>query len=88
MPRLSLATGIELTESLPIGAFWDDGHVAQVQAIPNAVNAADPSSPGLDLHATLNRAVDPAFDLGWQLRAAPGTDKRGAFGDIAVVVGF
>jgi hypothetical protein len=46
------------------------------------------SSLGIDLHATLNRYVDLAFDIGWELRDAAGTDKRGAFGDIAVVVGF
>jgi hypothetical protein len=37
---------------------------------------------------TLNRYIDLAFDIGWQLRDAPGTDKRGAFADIAIVVGF
>jgi hypothetical protein len=52
------------------------------------VNEADLSSVGIDLHATLNRYIDAAFDVGWQLRDGPGTDKRGAFGDIAVVVGF
>jgi hemolysin activation/secretion protein len=71
-----------------VGVFWDYGHVSQVQGIPSAVNAADLSSVGLDLHATLNRYVDVKFDIGWQLRDVPGTTRRGAFGDVAVVVGF
>jgi hypothetical protein len=43
---------------------------------------------GIDLHATLNRYIDLAFDISWQLRDTPGTDKRGAFADIANVAGF
>ena len=71
-----------------VGVFWDYGHVSQVQGIPEAVNAADLSSVGFDLHATLGRFFDVRFDLGWQLRAVPGGTKRGAFGDVAVVAGF
>ena len=70
------------------GVFWDYGHVAQVQPAPDTVNGGDLSSVGVDLHAVLNRYVDLRFDVGWQLRPAPGTDKRGVFGDVAVVVGF
>jgi len=85
-----------VTDQVQLGVFWDYGHVVQVQPIAGAVNAgdqgaayaADLSSLGVDLHAVLNRYVDVKFDLGWQLRALPGTDKRGAFGDVAVVVGF
>jgi len=91
-PPLSLAGllrgNARIDDQEQFGAFWDYGHVAQVRAIPDAVNEADLSSLGLDLHATLNRYVDVTFDIGWQLRAVPGSDKRGAFGDVAVLVGF
>ena len=71
-----------------LGLFWDYGHTSQVSPIPNAVNEADLSSLGADLHASLNRYVDLAFDVGWQLRDAPDTDKRGAFSDINLTVGY
>jgi len=32
--------------------------------------------------------ADASFDIGGQLRDGPGTDKRRAFGDLAVVVGY
>jgi hypothetical protein len=73
---------------VPRAAHPARGHVAQVQAIQNAVNEADLPSYGIDLHASLNRYVDLTFDINWQLRDAPGTDKRSAFADIAIVVGF
>jgi hemolysin activation/secretion protein len=71
-----------------IGAFWDYGHVAQVTPVPDAVNHADLASAGVDLHASLGRYVSLSFDIGWQLRAPPGTAKRGAFTDLSVLVGY
>ncbi len=71
-----------------LGLFWDYGHVEQVKPIPNSVNAADLSSVGVDLHATLDRYIDLKLDIGGQLRNAPGADKRGVFADVAMVVGF
>jgi hemolysin activation/secretion protein len=91
-PPVSLAhvlhLGTPVSDQQQFGVFWDYGHVSQVQSIPNAINTADLSSVGIDLHATVDRYIDIKFDLGWELRNVPGTDKRGAFGDIAVVVGF
>ncbi len=70
------------------GIFWDYALVSQVEPIPDEVNKANLSSVGVALHATLGRYADLNFDLGWQLVPAPGTDKRGVFGDVAVVVGY
>jgi hemolysin activation/secretion protein len=83
---LHLRTPVRDKEQL--GAFWDYALVSQVEAVPDAVNKANLSSVGVALHSTLNRYADLRFDLGWQLVPAPGTDKRGVFGDIAVVVGY
>lgn len=77
-----------VSDQQQLGVFWDYGHVTQVQTIPDAVNTADLASVGFDVHATVGRYVDLKFDLGWQLRNVPGSDKRGAFGDIALVVGY
>jgi hemolysin activation/secretion protein len=83
-----------LNQTLPVndlaqfGAFWDYGHVSQVNRVPDQVNSAALSSTGIDLHLTLDRYVDLRFDVGWQLRAAPGSDGRGTFSDIAITVGY
>ncbi len=71
-----------------LGAFWDYGHVAQPHAVPGAPPAADLASLGLDLHANLGPAASLSFDIGWQLRAPPGTPKRGAFTDLSAVIGY
>jgi hemolysin activation/secretion protein len=91
-PSISLSK--LLNQTLPVddqaqfGAFWDYGHVSQVTAVPDQVNSATLSSLGLDLHLTLDRYFDLRFDVGWQLRAAPGADGRSTFSDIAVTAGF
>jgi hypothetical protein len=56
--------------------------------VPDAVNHADLASAGLDLHASFGRYASLSFDIGWQLRAPPGTAKRGGFGDVSVLVGY
>lgn len=84
----ALKTAMPVSDQEQLGVFWDYGHVSQVQTIQPGTNGADLSSVGFDLHATLNRYVDVKFDLGWQLRVVPGGTKRGAFGDVAVVVGY
>jgi len=83
-----LHVGGDVGDTDQIGVFWDYGHVSQVRPAPNLINAADLSSVGIDLHVTVDRYVDLRFDIGWQLRDVPGTNRRGAFGDIAVIVGF
>ncbi len=83
-----LRTGGEVGDTDQIGIFWDYGHVSQVRPVPGATGQADLSSAGIDFHVTVDRYVDLKFDIGWQLRNVPGTNRRGVFGDIAVVVGF
>jgi len=91
-PALSLSK--LLNQRLPVedlaqfGAFWDYGHVSQIEAVPDQVNSASLSSLGVDLHLTLDRYVDMRFDVGWQLRAAPGSDGRSTFTDIAITAGY
>jgi hemolysin activation/secretion protein len=89
-PAFSLSEWLHgpVSDMVQPGLFWDYAHVAQVRTIPDAVNSADLSSLGVDLHATLDRYVDVTFNLGWQQRPAPGSDKRGAFGTLAVIVGY
>jgi hemolysin activation/secretion protein len=79
---------LPIEDQLQLGTFWDYGHVSQVDFVPDQVNSASLSSVGVDLHLTLDRYADLRFDVGWQLRAAPGSDDRGAFTDIAITAGF
>lgn len=79
---------LPVDDQAQFGAFWDYGHVAQKDAVPDQVNSATLSSLGVDAHLTLNRYADLRVDVGWQLRAAPGSDGRSVFTDFAVTVGF
>jgi hemolysin activation/secretion protein len=91
-PAVSLAKVVgqklPVDDQFQLGAFWDWGHVSQVDPVPDQINSATLSSLGLDLHVTLDRYADFRFDTGWQLRKAPGADDRSVFTDIAIVVGF
>jgi len=91
-PAMSLAKvlgqKLPVDDQLQLGAFWDWGHVSQVDPVPDQINSATLSSLGLDLHVTLDRYADVRVDAGWQLRKAPGEDDRSVFTDIAIVVGF
>jgi hemolysin activation/secretion protein len=80
--------GGHVQDAAQLGVFWDYGHVGQVTAVPGAVNHADLASAGVDLHASLGRFVSLSFDIGWQLRAPPGTAKRGGFTDLSVLAGY
>jgi len=91
-PAVSLAKLLD--QRLPVedlaqfGAFWDYGHVSQVDAAPDQVNSATLSSLGVDFHLTLDRYADLRVDTGWQLRSAPGATDRSVFTDIAITAGF
>lgn len=91
-PAVSLAKvlgqKLPVDDQLQVGAFWDWGHVSQVDVAPDQLNSATLSSLGLDLHITLDRYADVRVDTGWQLRAAPGRGDTSVFTDIAIVVGF
>jgi hemolysin activation/secretion protein len=91
-PAVSLAKvlgqRLPVDDQIQLGAFWDWGHVAQVNPVPDQINSATLSSLGLDLHVTLDRYADVRVDTGWQLRKAPGAEDRSVFTDIAIVVGF
>ena len=91
-PAVSLAKvlgqKLPVDDQLQVGAFWDWGHVSQVDPVPDQLNSATLSSLGLDLHITLDRYADVRIDTGWQLRSAPGASDRSVFTDIAIVVGF
>jgi hemolysin activation/secretion protein len=89
-PAFSLGGLLHLSapDAEQLGVFWDYGHVAQITPVPDAVNHADLASAGLDLHASFGRYASLSFDIGWQLRAPPGTAKRGGFGDVSVLVGY
>lgn len=71
------------------GVFFDYGHISQVLPISGAINAADLSSGGLNLHTTLSHNATLTWDLGWRLRNAPNGSGQGhAFGDVSLTVGF
>lgn len=87
MTRFKSDAGLHDNEQL--GVFFDYGHVAQIQPIPDTVNSADLASAGVDLHTTIGNAITVVWDVGWRLRNAPTYGgKGGGFGDVAATVGF
>ncbi len=71
-----------------LGVFWDYANLYQVHQIVYTPKRAELASVGLTLHDTIGLYSNVQFDMGWQLRNAPGVVKRGAFGQVSVVVGF
>ncbi|WP_220791746.1 ShlB/FhaC/HecB family hemolysin secretion/activation protein [Gluconacetobacter dulcium] len=77
-----------------VGAFVDYGHVSQVKRIPQGVNSLDLASVGLDAKMKVRDYLDVTFNVGWRLAGMPaerrgeGYGDRGAFGNVAVTVGF
>jgi hemolysin activation/secretion protein len=96
-PAFSLARLLHLPgaprDTEQLGAFWDYGHVSQLTPAPGAAAPGGPkgtdlASLGLDLHAGFGRNISLSLDIGWQLRRPPGAAKRGAFTDLAAVIGY
>jgi hemolysin activation/secretion protein len=91
-PALSLsrllAHSSRARDQVQPGVFWDYAHVSQPEPVPNQINEADLSSIGLDLHLAVGRYLNLSFDIGWQLRNAPGLANRVALGDFSTVAGL
>lgn len=89
-----VAPDAQLYDTQQIGVFYDYGHVSQVHTIPQAINESDLSSIGLDLHSTVGRYASLTFNVGWRLHSLPpsrtlnGFGNKGAFGNIAINVGY
>lgn len=77
-----------------VGVFFDYGHVSQVKRIPQGVNGLDLASVGFDAKLKIKDYLDVSFNVGWRLKGMPeerrneGYGDRGAFGNVAVTVGF
>jgi hemolysin activation/secretion protein len=87
-PARLLGLPLPPEDQAQIGLFWNYADLYQVHPIPDLPNRVDLASAGLDLHYQAGRYVDLQFDMGWQLRKAPGTSKRGGFGEVSLVTGF
>lgn len=81
-------------DSEQIGAFVDYGHVSQVKRIPQGVNSLDLASVGVDARLKIRDYLSVNFNVGWRLRGMPeerrneGYGDKGAFGNVALTVGF
>ena len=82
------AWGLPFQDAEQIGLFLDYGEASQPHPIPGVVNHAVLASVGPALHVTADRFFDLTYDAGWQLRAAPGTTRRGVFCDVLLTAGF
>ncbi len=87
-PAHLLGLPVPAEDQAQIGLFWNYADLYQGHPIPNLPNRVDLASLGLDLHYQAARYIDLQFDMGWQLRNAPETSKRGGFGEVSMVVGF
>ncbi|KXV79929.1 hypothetical protein AD953_00600 [Acetobacter malorum] len=90
-PAFSVFKGLD---SEQVGVFVDYGHVSQVKRIPHGVNSLDLASVGLDAKLKIRDYLDVSFNVGWRLKGMPaerwneGYGDKGAFGNVAVTVGF
>ena len=89
-----LMPGRAVQDTEQLGVFYDYGHTAQVHAMPNANNEADLASIGLDLQSSVGRYVNLVFNMGWRLRTLAisreesGYGNKGAYGNMALTIGF
>ncbi|WP_170211107.1 ShlB/FhaC/HecB family hemolysin secretion/activation protein [Neokomagataea tanensis] len=83
---LNLGAGFADKETL--GVFWDWAENSQRRAAEGFGNKTGLASVGIDLNSTINRVTNINFDMGYRLRALPGSHEHGNFCDFAVVMGF
>ncbi|GAA4498498.1 ShlB/FhaC/HecB family hemolysin secretion/activation protein [Gluconacetobacter tumulicola] len=89
-----VAPNAQLYDTQQVGVFYDYGHVSQVHPIAQSINESDLSSIGLDLHSGVGRYASMTFNVGWRLHGLPpsralnGFGNKGAFGNIAINVGY
>ena len=75
-------------DQLQFGAFFDYAHLTQVTAIADVPRSIELASTGLNAHYLMGRYFDVQFDLGWRLRATASQPHNGAFGQVAITVGY
>ena len=86
-PARLLHLPLPLVDQAQFGVFWDYADLYQVHSIPDLPSRVDLASTGIELRYDVGRYASLDFAVGWQLRAAPGIDKRGAFGDFSITFG-
>ena len=87
-PARKLGLPLPAEDQAQLGVFWNYADLYQVHSVPDLPDRVDLASAGFELHYQAGRFADVQFDMGWQLRNAPQANKRGAFGEVSVVVGF
>ncbi len=76
------------TGAFQADAFWNYADLHQIQDVPNTPKVVDLASVGVGLNYQYNSTIDAKFDVGWQLRTAPGFIKKGGYGEFSITVGF
>jgi hemolysin activation/secretion protein len=71
-----------------LGGFFDAGEFRQPEAIAGGARTANLASAGVHAHYSIGRRFDINFDMGWQLRPAPGETNLGYYGAIALSVAY
>lgn len=91
-PAFSFARLLErdspVRDSLQLGVFVDYADVDQRTAFPDLRSGAELASIGFNIHYNLEDAFAVQFEVGHQLRRAPGADDRHTLAAVVVTMGF
>jgi hemolysin activation/secretion protein len=87
-PSHLLGLNLPETDLVQLGAFFDYAYLTQNHPLPNLPTRVDMESVGGTVGYTLGENINVQFAMGCQLSNAPGFNKRGAFGQVSVVVGY
>jgi hemolysin activation/secretion protein len=90
LPPISISgwTGHPQGDQAQLGVFFDYAYLKQNTVIPDSPNDVTLASAGANAHLSFLRNFDLQFDLGWRLREVATQPKNGAFGQIAITVGY
>lgn len=75
-------------DAAQFGVFWDYANLFQVTEIPDVPNRAHLADVGMSLRYVSTDHFNLRFDLGWQLRRAPGAVRHGPIAYLSITTGF
>lgn len=88
-PPINLRTGLHnLDGHLQFGAFVDYANLWQVNAISTQDKSNALLSTGVDAALSMGSHLNIEWNLGWRLKSVQMEPKKGAFGNISLVVSF
>lgn len=92
-PPFSLVRLLEpntpVRDSLQLGVFWDYADLDQRRAFPDLLaSRTQLSSVGFNIHYSMENAFVVQFEIGHQLREAPGADERHTLAAVVLSLSF